>query len=347
MILPYLIVLLLLGALIIPFSKSNDKWKQIIICLCLIVLVLFFGLRGPVGDDYNTYKQYYESLSISDTIIFGPGFWLLNALFRVVHLPFQLLLFFITLISNLLLVRFVKKTGINAPLMLMISFAMGGVANQIDFIRNFLSIMLFVNSFEYILEKNPRKYFLLNAIGITFHYSSVIFIPLYWLLNRDYKQKSYICFYLAVILLSFLHLHFLSFIPNVEKESYLSHLREYVDTYSTITISFSFGTVERIVTGLAACLCYKQFSQTKYGIIAINSFMLYALCYGLFSGYAILGTRLANLFVYSHWLLWPLLIKSMPNKFLRIAFVCFISLCMLSQIMALSKLPQWQYTLCL
>ena len=346
MIIPYLIILLFLGALIIPFSKSDVKWKQIIICVCLAVLVLFFGLRGPVGDDYYTYKQYYESLNMADSIVFGPGFWLLNALLRLMHLPFQCLLLAITLVSNLLLVRFVKKTGINAPLMLMISFAMGGIANQIDFIRNFLSIMVFVNSFDYIFEKNPRKYILLNLIGMTFHYSSVIFIPLYWLINRDFKQKSYICIYITVILLSFMHLHFLSFIPDVNKDSYMGHLHEYIDTYSTITIKFSMGTIERILTGLAACLCYKQLSQTKYGIIAINSFMLYTLCYGLFSGYAILGTRLGNLFVYCHWLLWPLLLKAMPNKSLRYVSIGFMCLFMLSQILALSRLAQWEYTLC-
>ena len=345
MILPYIIVYLFLGSLIIPYRRSDEKKRQIIIWICLIVLVLFFGLRGPVGDDYYSYKQYYESLNWSDTIIFGPGYWILNAIFRVLHLPFQCLLFFITSVSNLLLIRFVKKTDINAPLMLMISFAMGGIANQIDFIRNFLSIMLFVNSIDYIFERNPRKYLLLNLVGLTFHYSSAIFIPLYWLINRDYKQKTYVIIYITVTLLSFLHLKILSFIPETDNGSYMGHLHEYIDTYSAIPIGFSLGNVERILTGLAACLCYKHLSKTKYGIIAINSFMLYAICYGVLSGYAILGTRLANLFVYSHWLLWPLLIKAMPNRFLRNFSVCFMFIDMLFMILSLSNLPQWQYTL--
>ena len=343
---PYVVVFLFFASLIIPYHRSDEKKRQIIIWICLTVLVLFFGLRGPIGDDYFNYKSYYESLNLSDIIVFGPGFWGLNAVFGFLHLPFQCLLFFITLVSNLLLIRFVKRADINAPLMLMISFAMGGIANQIDFIRNFLSIMLFVNSIDFIFDKNPRKYFLLNIIGMTIHYSSVIFIPLYWLLNRDYKQKTYIIFYITVTLLSFLNIQFLSFIPDTDNESYLGHLHEYIGRYSTITISFSLGNVERILTGLAACLCYRQLSQTKYGIIAINSFMLYAMFYGVFSGYAVLGTRLANLFVYSHWLLWPLLVQAMPKRSMRYFSIGFAGIYMLFMILSLSSLPHWQYSLC-
>jgi hypothetical protein len=99
------------------------------------------------------------------------------------------------------------------------------------------------------------------------------------------------------------------------------------------------------MTGLAACFLYKRIIENRYGLIAVNSFMLYALCYGLFSGYAVLGTRLANLFVYGHWLLWPLILKETTNKHLRIFAMVFIGVFLTCRIISISILPQWHYSL--
>ena len=57
-------------------------------------------------------------------------------------------------------------------------------------VRQSVAIMMFYYSFRYIKEQNLKKYLILNGIGCLFHSSAILFIPLYFVLNRRFKFNT-------------------------------------------------------------------------------------------------------------------------------------------------------------
>ena len=72
-------------------------------------------------------------------------------------------------------------------------FSMNGV-------RQSVAIMIFYYSFKYIEKHNFKKYAILNGIGFLFHSSAILFIPLYFILNKKYKFKMKMILIFATIL---------------------------------------------------------------------------------------------------------------------------------------------------
>ena len=72
-------------------------------------------------------------------------------------------------------------------------FSMNGV-------RQSVAIMIFYYSFKYIEKHNFKKYAILNGIGFLFHSSAILFIPLYFILNKKYKFKMKMILIFATVL---------------------------------------------------------------------------------------------------------------------------------------------------
>lgn len=162
-------------------------------------------------------------------------------------------------------------------------------------------------------------------------------------MNRaSYAKIMCICF-----LLSFFKIPLLDFIPICLDSidfSYIKHIQKYFVLFENQKLLFSFGTIERILTGFAIYYYYDKLRNEKYGQIIIGSYTIYFVCYEVLSNYAVLATRLANLFVFSYWLLWPLIVNyqsTIKRKILVISVMCFYMIC---RLIGLSSLSQWKYS---
>lgn len=341
---PYYGILALLLCLIYPYKIASQKNKNRMMWVLLVLFTLFFGMRGQVGDDYNHYRAMYNHESFTH-ILSMPVFALVMELFKVLHIPFEGFIFACSCLINGLLFRFMHRQQGNLPFLLAIFWGMSGVVNEIDFVRNTISILLFANSWQYIQEDNPRKYFLINIIGALCHYSALIYLPFYFLIKKTLSAKIYFGIILGSIVIYFLRVPFFNIILHFfESQNELAiHLYSYINNY-THAMKFTIAFVERLLTALAIFVFYEQLMASKVSRTAVYAFLCFFLSYALFSNYAMLGTRVANLFIPCYWVIWPSLLRLTEQKTVRLFATSGIFLYLFLRLLTISLMPKWQYT---
>jgi hypothetical protein len=108
-------------------------------------------------------------------------------------------------------------------------------------------------------------------------------------------------------------------------------------------MGFTIASVERLLTAAVVFCLYERLNEVELGCYAIVAFLMFFVCYSLFSNYAVLGTRLANLFVPCYWILWPALFLCMEARSAKAAAALSMSSYMVIRLVSLNSMPQWHY----
>ena len=341
---PYYGLLALLVALIYPYEHADEKNKRRMMWLLLALFTLFFGLRGNVGDDYHYYHNMYNHEAFFH-LASMPLFALAMEAFKALHIPFEGFIFACSCLINALLFRFMSRQPGNLPFLLSIFVGLSGVVNEIDFIRNTISILLFANSWYYIQQQQPRQFYLLNIAGALVHYSALVYLPFYYLARKTLSPKVYLGIILGGVVIYFLYIPFLHIIPQIfdHENEFTKHVYTYIHTY-TRAMGFTIAFVERLLTALLIYLFYEELLQDRISRTAVYAFVLYFISYTLLSNYAILGTRVANLFIPCYWVLWPALLRRLEGSLVRTCALGAIYFYLILRLLTISLMPQWHYT---
>lgn len=326
--LPYLLYLLICALL---FLNANTQYKiasakKAVYCVSLYtffsVTIIFIGCRGYIGADWLVYKPFFDSAPtliehnkiyrfISKSV-FEKGFSIYVILVKSIYndyLFFQFISFIIDiLLLHIFFDRYCKKYYF---LCWVFYWILQGYVFEMIILRNVKSIILFLLSIKYIEKRKFLPYLFLNLLGFTFHSSSIIYFPLYFIaLAKRRKIVEIIlfifgnCIYLlqikwfSNILIKFSTLFFgrLSLILAAYLKS-----ENFMSSYG-ITI----GYIERLFT---FCLFYK-FSDTLISENPKNKvfyflFLFYSYIFLFFSEILIILERIPNLFICSYWILYP------------------------------------------
>jgi hypothetical protein len=198
-------------------------------------------------------------------------------------------------------------------------FIFYGVEIEANLLRNSKSIMLFLISIKYIGRKNIIQYMGLNIIGALFHTSSLIYLPLYFVLNKCWPRIVILFVYFVgniIFLLSFdWILGLLSTISKFNGLRILALLRIYTNPEKLGQYGFSIGYFERQLTFFLIFLLYnKLIKENRMNIIFVNIMyvylFLYLYCYEVFN----IVKRIPLLFICSYWILYPQIYKILSKE---------------------------------
>lgn len=286
----------------------------------IVIFFLFFAFRGYVFTDWVQYYQLFEEISWGDvvrmqTTIHEPGWLLLNMVCKTICNDYTFLVFVVTVIETWLLVRFMKQWEIRNWSMLLVVFIMfEGVLIMFNLLRNGITILIFMNALHYVREKQMIRYMALCIIAMTIHFSSAVFIPIYFILNLRLNRWTIAgvaigCLALFIVQVSVIP-RLMELIPG------LSGIYGKVQTYT------EYYTVTRKVAKSGLLLNYGLLALivAKYDTIQerfpnahifINAYLLYLFFfYGLWE-FGTLSERLCYLVVFSVWTLWYMVYKSL------------------------------------
>lgn len=184
--------------------KSNNKLRPFIILLVFLGLFIIPAIRYEVGTDYvGTYqKTYYQILNNYEQIRIDFGFFLLNKIIIALQGNYKWVFSITSFIIAYFSIKSIDEQSQIKKLSLIIYicgtfffFAMNGV-------RQAISLSIFYYSLKYIEKKDFKKYLLLNVIGTSFHTSAIIFIPMYFLLDKNIGKKKMLISILIVAIIS-------------------------------------------------------------------------------------------------------------------------------------------------
>lgn len=218
------------------FRKKNiKKIAKWLFFSSLIIPVMISGLRYGIGTDYHNYSDIYYSLTtqfygIGDAIFntrFEPSWVILN--FLVYYIFDDVVFMFITSSFLIWLFSFKSiydnKDRINIGIAVLIllctlySFSFNGV-------RQALAIAALMLSIKPLLEKKLWKFLLIVAFASTFHFTALIFAPVYWIANSRTENRRLLKNALVpTLFIGFVFLidPILSFVSNIELFSFYSN----------------------------------------------------------------------------------------------------------------------------
>lgn len=320
--LPYVVLLLLMGicAFLFEYTENEEK-KQYISISAAVAFLLFFGFRGYIYSDWILYTDTFRSVEWADLLKFDitekdfhePGFRLLCLLCKNIFNDYTSLNVACTGIFLVLLIRFCYQFGFNnISLVLMLLIAMDGTEMVVNLLRNIISIGIWLNALIYIKERKPLPYFALCTLALSFHLSSLLFFPLYFVLHR--KTNRWVFLGLFVFFFVFF-LSKASFILGiVQLFAFEGTIGDKAEAYTELYIvSRGFnpsGTLEKVALVTLIFIYYDEIvHKSKGGYIFTNCLLLYFFGYYFCGEFKTFSDRLSMLFVFARWILWIELIK--------------------------------------
>ncbi|HIW22048.1 MAG TPA: EpsG family protein, partial [Candidatus Dorea intestinavium] len=182
------------------FNKSIILTKSnIACCSASIPLFLISGLRYAVGTDYfaTYYTGFYRVLEDSSVDNFDLGF---HGLIKGIQLftDNAIWLFFIgSLIFiglTMITIQDISVSPLYSVLLLLITrFYFIGM----NVVKQAIALAIIVCSIKYIINQDKKKFVLTVLTASFFHYSSLVFLPVYFL-GRIKLTFSKICIYILV-----------------------------------------------------------------------------------------------------------------------------------------------------
>lgn len=316
-----------LGVIIEKISERKRMGESFFI-FSLLLLILFFGLRGYIGYDWYSYKPNFDKMVTIGELLKGNT----QVLHSGYELGFQIYTSFIKTLTNnyfiynfinvsvdFIILYFVIKRFSKYPILsLLLFFGIYGVALEIDMIRNAKSIMLFLLSIKYIEERKILNFGVLNILGILFHYSSILYLPMYFILNVKWNKK----FILFLFILG--NIYYLSDIRIVMRiiKEYNTFLPTGIGAklsgyFSIIPLDFPLGFslyyFERVIMFLLCWFVSDNLKNKKYGNIMLNSLYISIFFFLYLSEFSIVAMRFGLLFIYSYWFILPMLLEIYPK----------------------------------
>lgn len=243
------VIMLFVFGLILLNKKQNAITRKIFVILMTLQFILINGLRHfSVGVDSVVYYWRFEDAANVNSIKellnlnrFEPGYTILQGLIGFLTDNYAVFFMVISIIIFIPLSIFIYKYSENYFL----SFFSYIVLRLFDFsmngVRQSIAMSIALLSFKYALEKQLKKFLIVVFIATLFHYSALIILPVYLLVNITPKIKhlyligiTYIIFYLSK-----------GFIANLLSELYYAYdpsfMREYEPSGIGMTGLFILG----------------------------------------------------------------------------------------------------------
>lgn len=336
--LPYIVITLFCGVLaIIEHERGKEKTCQYLDVACVTVIFLFFGFRGFVFTDWTNYYSAFNSCTFSDLSLipqkgweYEVGFTLLMLICKSLINDYQFLVIVTTAIDLALLLRFLHRRVNNLPLALMIFLSMGGLIMIVNLLRNSIAILIFINALDYLERRRPIPYFILCLLALSFHWSSIIYFPLYFFLHKKINKWVFLGIFIAGNSVLLLGIPLLTSIISLFLNSIDGLISYKIEAYSTIfdySSKISIGMIERLLTGtLVFCYYDRLKSRREENVVFINSMLLYFTMFFMLSQFDEVARRMSNLFQYSYWIIWYDLIRCFFYHNNRKLFIAFLGI---------------------
>ncbi len=351
---PYVLV----GIVLIVFSllwtrEQEATRKKYYVIASVALLVFFLCLRGFVCDDWENYYPFFQRCTLADTLVFfngdidayEPGYALLNVICKWIFPNYHFFVFIIGILDLYLLLRFAKNRIDNVPLLLLLFLVFDGISISFNLQRNFIAILIYLNALPFLEQRKPIPYFLLCLLAISFHVSSMFYLPIYFFFHK-YPSKW---LYLSIFIIC--NVIFLLRISIVEEAINLMGLGELMqDKIITYTETFdssrliSIGFLERTITGVLIFLFYDKLKEKRNGNgIYINAIIVYFIFYDMFGEFKEMSTRLSYLFVYGYWIIWMdfMVCFMKPNN--RTLFTSFVYIYCVLRLLTGCRDPDFKY----
>ena len=200
------------------------------------VIIFFAGLRSGVADTYAYIKMFKEYplwpdayKFITDPSAREPGFRIFSVLIKTyISHDYQPWLFIIASISGICIMYPLYKYSCNYGISLFLFMTSCQFTWMFNGMRQFLVASILFACTPFILEKKTIPYIIIVLILSTFHKSSLIMIPAYFIVDSEPWSKRSMLFIACIILAMMFTSQFTGLLDTVvENTDYATSIGEF------------------------------------------------------------------------------------------------------------------------
>ena len=194
-------IIVIAAFLLTPLLYSKKKIHESLGLTLFCVLLFFFSaFRGDFTADYSNYRDIYASFIGEKLSVFfdsnynslfpvEKGYGLLNfILAKLFHDPQTIII-----VTSAFIVWVYYKFGKKADdkfLYILFLINIGSYFQSFNVTRQVLAACICMCAYTYVLEKKPLRYCLVVLLAVTFHVSSIVMLPFYWLLRLKINIRN-------------------------------------------------------------------------------------------------------------------------------------------------------------
>ncbi len=166
-------------------AKPYEQLRSSYITFCVLAALPFIFVtvfRYEVGTDWVViYKGGFDLMKLGMQPSPDKGFTLIYRFFRLFTDDVWWPLAFTGLITMIFFFTAICQQSRLIPFSILVFFIGSTYFLSLTAIRQTLAMSIFLYSVKYLTRRDWKRYFLLNLIGMTFHTSSFIYLPVYFL----------------------------------------------------------------------------------------------------------------------------------------------------------------------
>lgn len=185
-------------------ERCLSSWgKKLVVFMVIFSLFFISAFRYMIGWDYQSYMRMFY-IADYDFLLVEPTFNFICLFFRNFGFDFQIIFFVYSFLTFIFLVFGIKRYANVQDKYLYYLIILNLFCTQqlywssFSEIRQILSVVIVYNASFFIIRRKFLKFLTFVFLATLFHYSAILFSPLYWILNIDYK-RSRIVFFLSFI----------------------------------------------------------------------------------------------------------------------------------------------------
>lgn len=261
------------------FCYTNSKQCQTysinnITNVFLVLLCFFLCFGYTTGTDWRTYEHMYGWVRENASSMFlftEPGYVMYTYVFSALGIDFFHFLIFTKIVLYIIVFKTLKYYCPQGVIFISVLFFIAWYAFFLFIdnpLRNLIAICIFLCSLRYLREKCFKPYFLLTIIAMSFHFSAIVMLLLYFCGNRNFQTRNLI---IAYIVFNLLLLNG-TFIFNVLSYLFSSIpiIGDKVESYATDNLDgrgklFSLGYIIHTIMFILLIAGRQKIESQKYG----------------------------------------------------------------------------------
>ena len=325
-----LLVILFAISFLIFAEDYLGKYKWPLFIVLGLILALYAGVR-PVGFDRDSETYEYVFLHPNNSEYTEPTYLLLSSLLYMIWQDVHIVFFvfgFISITLKFLAIKDLTPLLFASICIYMMNFF---ALHDLTQIRAGVAASFFLFSIKPLFEGRKLYAFILILIGITFHVSALVYLPVIFLGNKPFNRIWKCCLYCIAPLCIILYLLNINILLSIN----IPFISEKLELYQ---IANEFGDLEKArllspfpLIKMFFFLYLTYFADTiKYYVPAIFLIIkmlgVSILTYFAFASFPILSMRISELFGIVEIVAFPCIIFTIKPKYVgqSIVFVVFV-----------------------
>jgi hypothetical protein len=272
----------------LKYINNNNILNKIYLKIFIVFLILVAGMRVSVGNDWDSYLEFYNNLNLANQLI-EPGYILINNTLSENEIPFVFFLLLVNSFSLFFAYKFIKENCKIQFLALLIYISDSYFHFNLSGVRQAIALGICCYSVKYALNRSPKIYFLLICLASTFHITALIALINYFIPKNlvFISLKNLVLMIKSILLISLVFIisydyvyNFFSTFTTIEFRNKLSlKINVYFSSIHGIDASFIIGIVRRLIPLLIVYLYWPAFKRIANFNYFINVYLLGFLIY--------------------------------------------------------------------